>query len=175
MTAATLNTQQPPRPWYRETWPWLLMAGPAIVVVAGFITLYYAIVSFDGMVADDYYKRGLTVNQDLTRQERARTLAIRASLTHDAPARKVSVALAGNAELPATLTLRFVHPTRAGSDQRITLNRVAPGQYESALLLPPLSKWNVQLDGADWSLVGEWTDTAAKPLSLGTPVAGAKQ
>ena len=27
------------KPWYREPWPWLLMLGPAVVVVAGFITL----------------------------------------------------------------------------------------------------------------------------------------
>lgn len=172
MSAATLNTQQPPRPWYRETWPWLLMAGPAIVVVAGFVTLYYAIVSFDGMVADDYYKRGLTVNQDLSRLERAKTLGITAQLVHDAPGRKVTVTLAGVAASPATLTLRFVHPTRAGSDQRIALSRVAPGQYESALLLPPLSKWNVQLDGNDWSLTGEWSDTSSRPLSLGASAAG---
>lgn len=162
------------KPWYREIWPWLLMAGPAIVVVAGFVTLYYAIASFDGMVADDYYKRGLTVNQDLSRLERAKTLGITAQLVHDAPSRKVKVTLAGVADAPATLTLRFVHPTRAGSDQRIALNRVAPGQYESALLLPPLSKWNVQLDGTDWSLMGEWSDTSSRPLSLGAAVAGSR-
>lgn len=156
------------RPWYRETWPWLLMAGPAIVVVAGFVTLYYAIVSFDGMVADDYYKRGLTVNQDLSRLERAKTLGITAHLTHDANSRQVAVAVTGQADVPATLTLRFMHPTRAGSDQRVTLNRVSPGRYAGALLLPPLSKWNVQIDGADWALAGEWTDTAQRALTLGT-------
>lgn len=155
------------RPWYRETWPWLLMAGPAIVVVAGFITLYYAIVSFDGMVADDYYKRGLTVNQDLSRLERARALGISAHLTHDASGRRVVVALAGTATLPPTLSLRFVHPTRAGSDQRLTLKQSATGTYEAALLLPPLSKWNVQLDGADWALAGEWGDTSNHALTLG--------
>ncbi|MDX2218427.1 MAG: FixH family protein [Burkholderiales bacterium] len=156
-----------PRPWYRETWPWLLMLGPAIVVVAGFVTLYYAITSFDGMVADDYYKRGLTVNQDLSRLERARTLGIAAQLSHDASARRVVATVSGKADFPATLALRFVHPTRAGSDQRVTLNRVAPGRYEAALLLPPLSKWNVQLDGTDWALAGEWTDTAQRALTLG--------
>ena len=32
----------PVTPWYREPWPWILMAGPAIVVVAGFATLFIA-------------------------------------------------------------------------------------------------------------------------------------
>lgn len=42
-------------PWYREPWPWLLMAGPAVVVVAGFVTLWLAFNSDDGLVADDHH------------------------------------------------------------------------------------------------------------------------
>lgn len=30
------------KPWYKERWPWILMAGPAIVVVACIITIYLA-------------------------------------------------------------------------------------------------------------------------------------
>ena len=32
-----------PDKWYRHPWPWLLMAGPAIVVVAGLYTLFLAV------------------------------------------------------------------------------------------------------------------------------------
>ncbi|MBK6357531.1 MAG: FixH family protein [Betaproteobacteria bacterium] len=39
----------------------MLIAGPATVVVAGFITLWMAVVSDDGLVTDDYYKQGLAV------------------------------------------------------------------------------------------------------------------
>ncbi len=31
-----------PNPWYKEPWPWILMSGPAIVVVACIITIYLA-------------------------------------------------------------------------------------------------------------------------------------
>ena len=51
----------------RERWPWLLMAGPAIVVVAGFVTLYIAVSTDDGVIAEDYYKRGLLINRALAR------------------------------------------------------------------------------------------------------------
>ncbi|MBV5267272.1 MAG: FixH family protein, partial [Burkholderiaceae bacterium] len=61
-------------PWYREPWPWILMSGPFIVVVAGFITAYLAVISNDGLVSDDYYKQGLTVNQRTERDQRAITL-----------------------------------------------------------------------------------------------------
>jgi uncharacterized protein len=39
--------------WYREPWPWLLMAGPAIVVVAGLYTAYLAVTTNDALVAGD--------------------------------------------------------------------------------------------------------------------------
>ena len=54
-----------PRPWYRERWPWALLAGPAVVVVAAMATLWLAVTSDDGVVADDYYRRGLLINKDL--------------------------------------------------------------------------------------------------------------
>ena len=62
------------QPWYREPWPWILMAGPAIVVVAGFATLAIAVKTDDGLVADDYYKQGLAINRVL----RARRAGARA-------------------------------------------------------------------------------------------------
>ena len=40
------------RRWYQDRWPWFLIAGPALVVVASFVTLGLAIKSNDGVVAD---------------------------------------------------------------------------------------------------------------------------
>ena len=45
-------TKQQSKVWYKEPWPWLLMAGPAIVVVAGFFTLYLAISRPDPVYTD---------------------------------------------------------------------------------------------------------------------------
>ena len=44
-------------PWYRHPWPWLLMLGPFVVVVAGLLTAYIAFKSNDGLVDDDYYRK----------------------------------------------------------------------------------------------------------------------
>jgi hypothetical protein len=41
------------------------------VIVAGFITAWLAVISNDGLVTDDYYKQGLTVNQRLQRDHQA--------------------------------------------------------------------------------------------------------
>ena len=40
------------KPWYREPWPWILMSGPAAVVVAGSITAVIAIRTADPVVAN---------------------------------------------------------------------------------------------------------------------------
>mgnify|MGYP000916835605 FL=1 len=48
----------PAKPWYREPWPWLLMSGPGLVVIAGVVTAWIAFSGADGLVADDYYKQG---------------------------------------------------------------------------------------------------------------------
>ena len=63
------------KPWYREPWPWILMSGPAVVVVAGAVTMWIAFASADGVVVGDYYKRGLAMNQDLQREQAAQQLA----------------------------------------------------------------------------------------------------
>src|SRR6185436_18003530 len=102
----TLSDNLLAKPWYREPWPWLLMAGPAIVIVAGFYTLWLAIQSDDGLVADDYYKRGLAINQTLSRAIRARQLALAARAELGAGSAEVRVTLTGTGELPATLRLR---------------------------------------------------------------------
>ena len=69
--------------WYRQPWPWLLMLGPAVVVVAGFVTLWLAVKSSDGLVADDYYKQGLAINQTLARAERAKAMQLSARVRID--------------------------------------------------------------------------------------------
>src|SRR5689334_1539673 len=104
-------------PWYREPWPWLLMSGPAIVVVAGIVTAGLAVKSFDGMVADDYYKQGLAVNREIARETLARELHVDARLRFEGT--RVSVALSGTA--PRALALELVHPTIPGADQRVEL------------------------------------------------------
>ena len=61
------ETQQAtlPQPWWKFGHVWLVIAGPAIVVVAGFITLWLAIRSPDPVVTSEDYRRGLEINKTL--------------------------------------------------------------------------------------------------------------
>lgn len=129
------------------------MAGPAAVVIAGAITLWLAIRSNDGLVADDYYKQGLAINQNLARAERARVLGLsaHARIGDD----RVEVSLSGaEGALPERIRLTIAHHTRAGRDQTLLL--AGSGTYTGALA--PLSPGRWQLDVADeantWRLSG---------------------
>lgn len=54
-----------PQPWWKFGHVWLVIAGPAVVVVAGFITLYLAVSSPDPVVTPDYYRQGIEINKTL--------------------------------------------------------------------------------------------------------------
>ena len=107
-----MSTEAAPRPWHREPWPWILMAGPAIVVVAGIATTVLAVSSSDGLVADDYYKQGLAINRVIERDARARALGIAAQVTFNEERDGVRVMLASNAPPPASLRLRIIAARR---------------------------------------------------------------
>lgn len=160
MTTLTDNLMA--KPWYREPWPWLLMAGPCIVIVAGFFTLWLAITSNDGLVADDYYKRGLAINQTLSRALRAEQLALGARAVLGAGTGHARVTLTGTGILPDELRLRLVHPTRAVADELIQLHAVTPGVYEGILAAAVAGRRVVMLEdmARTWRLAGEATGSA---------------
>ena len=64
------------KPWDRHPWPWILMAGPAIVVVAGIATTVLAVTTFDGLVGEAPSREA--ARQRLSPEERANLPAKRA-------------------------------------------------------------------------------------------------
>ena len=130
------------RPWYRQRWPWLLICGPAAVLVAGAVTLWLAVASADGLVAEDYYKQGLAINKRLAREEEARRMGIAASVSLSA--HRIRVELQGST--PEALFVHLAHATRAGYDVRLRLVPVAPGSYEAALDSLPRGRWRIVIE-----------------------------
>ncbi len=157
-----MSSPQPPvlsRAWYREPWPWILMAGPAAVVVAGFVTLALAVTSFDGLVADDYYRQGLGVNRDIARDERAGALGVSAAVHFNADRSEVRVVLSPRGAAGASLRLRLVHPTRAGEDQSIVLAATTPGAYAGGVAPLRQGHWRLSLEdpAGTWRVAGDWS------------------
>lgn len=143
--------------WYREPWPWLLMAGPAAVIVAGAITTYLAVVSNDGLVADDYYKRGLAINQTLSRDALARQFDYRARIAFAADFGQVSVSFAGAVPAGEPLVMRLAHAGRPQFDRVLPLAKQGDGVYGAPLAALSAGRWQVTLEDVQrrWRLVGD--------------------
>jgi uncharacterized protein len=147
----------PAVPWYREPWPWILMAGPAIVVAAGFYTLYLAVVWKDPLVVDNYYKEGLAINRVLARDRLALQRGYRAVVMLNEQRSLLRVHLTGT-ELPLELNMHFIHPTKSGLDRRVVALQMQPGLYEASVRLADAGRWDVELGDTQqqWRLTGDW-------------------
>jgi len=52
------------KPWWREPWPWILMAGPFVALVACIITIVLALDGYQAQRIDDGgRKQGLVVSK----------------------------------------------------------------------------------------------------------------
>ena len=58
-------------PWWKFGHVWLVLAGPLVVIVAVFITLWLAMSRPDPVVAEDYYQRGIDINKTLEHPEKS--------------------------------------------------------------------------------------------------------
>lgn len=60
----TKSTEQS-NPWYKEPWPWILMAGPFLAVVGCLVTIYLAYTdNYDQEVRLDAHVQGKYVSRD---------------------------------------------------------------------------------------------------------------
>lgn len=163
------------RPWYREPWPWILAAGPFIVVVAATYTAWLAVKSNDGLVTDDYYKKGLAANQTIARSDQATRMGLIAGIriTGDT----LSVRLQANDRNftpPPTVMATVSHPTRAGLDQSRLLVRTG-NLYSGEVRLPAAGHWLVLLEdeGKTWRLMGNVILPANGETLIGGPAVAA--
>jgi uncharacterized protein len=154
-----MSTQFPgnhPEAWYRQFWPWFLIALPGSVVIASFVTLWLAISTPNPMVVDDYARIARSTEQRLERDQAATALGVRADIRVIADAGVIEVRLRPDTVIPEALELRFSHPLVEERDHVLDLMRV-PGGW-SARLAPPEGRWYLQLYPGDrsWRLSGEF-------------------
>jgi hypothetical protein len=151
----TTITMAETKRWYAEPWVWLLIALPMSAVIGGMITIYLAVTTSDGLVVDDYYKRGKAINMDLARDAAAASHGLRARLDLDRVNRRILLSLDSHDNLsPAQVRFSLLHPTLPGNDQVIMLLPAGEGTYAGTLQELLDSNWYVQLEADDWRLSG---------------------
>jgi len=151
--------QAVPAPWYTHRWPWLLMLGPASVLVAGGIATWLALAHPDAMVVDDYYKQGKAINQDLRRERAASALHLRFQARYlPEPGRLQGHIDSFGYPMVTPITIRLAHPTLPERDVILVARPDAGGNF--SVPLPALEKthWQVVVEGGgrEWRLAGSW-------------------
>jgi len=142
-------------PWYRQFWPWFLIALPASVVVASLYTMYIAYRGADDLVVEDYYRDGLAINRQLEKEQRSLALGIGARLNFSGD--RVTAQITGPVTA-STLSLLLSHPMESDRDFTVGLTRIAPGVYQAVLPagVAPRWHWTLTLDQAEgWRLDGD--------------------
>lgn len=151
--------QNRPEPWYKHRWPWLLMLGPAIVVVAGIVTIWIAFAYQDALVTGDYYKQGKAINQDLRRDRAAAAMKMDMDLRFDPKAGRLEgrIGSHGNA-YRGPLVLLLNHSTLPEKDIRLEVVAGTDGRFEANLPMLDMARWHVTVENAarDWRLAGRW-------------------
>jgi hypothetical protein len=142
--------------WYQVPFVWLVVLLPVTAVVGSFVSLALAVHSDDGLVEDDYYKRGMEINRVLDRDRAAVSHGLESTLDLDATRHVLLIRLTARQAIPwpDNVKLQLMHATRAGFDRTLVMPRGPDGSYRAPLpeLMP--GHWNVQLTAQDWRLIG---------------------
>jgi hypothetical protein len=126
------------------------MAGPFVVVVACIATTWLAFKSNDGLVANDYYKRGLAINRKVPRAEVDPTRGVGATV-RVTPEGQVRARIDGLGDAPLELRLSLARPG-IREQAVVTLQRSPDGDYVGTLSAPTPGRWVVTLESRAWRL-----------------------
>lgn len=164
-----MNNTTAPSPWYWHRWPWFLILGPFLIVVAGVITGVLAWQRQDAMVVDDYYKRGKTINLDLRRDAAAVVRRLAIDWAYDAGAGQLRGQLTSGTEpVRAPFRIHLAHSTLP--EQDVALDVFPDGQGKFSVALPALAqaRWQVTVEGGqrEWRLRTRWLYPSEAALSI---------
>ncbi|WP_438465221.1 FixH family protein [Marinomonas sp. PE14-40] len=135
-----------PTPWYKQFWPWFVIAIPVSSMIVGVIQISFALNSPNDMVVDNYYKEGLGINKVIGKRNLATELNISASIAVDNTTGEVILTTENAQE--QILTLNFYNSAISDKDFNIKLSRIADNQYRGSLDKSISGIWNLYLESA---------------------------
>lgn len=151
--------------WYKEPWMLLVLGGPLIVVIAGFLTFYIAWHGSDNIVSKDYYKQGVNIDKTLLQEAKAREYKMQAEVIFDRTSGKITLNLKGETNLPSAVLLTISYKTQESefeAEQKVALSQMSYGVLQGSMKIPTdngkinLDLWHIKIEGADWRLAADW-------------------
>ncbi|WP_131470997.1 FixH family protein [Marinomonas sp. MED121] len=140
-----------PTPWYKQFWPWFVIAIPVSSMLVAVVQVSYALNSPNDMVVDNYYKEGLGINTVLDKRTLAGELNISGSIVIDNTTGEVILS-SENAQAE-TLSLNFYNSAISDKDFTIELIRIAENRYRGNLTKSISGIWNLYLESeAGWQV-----------------------
>ena len=141
-----LPTQQ--KVWYKQFWPWFLIALPVSSMIVSLNMLRFAINSEDSLVVDEYYKQGKAINVNLQKIELAKELNLRAQLLISDNSVEL-IFTDGKPSSATALNLMFYHATQKHKDISLILIKDASDTYRALIDSDLTGKWQVSLQPHD--------------------------
>lgn len=164
-----------PTPGYRSPYFWLLLGPVMLSVVLGTTFLVASIISWDGVVVDNYYEDGKSIQMRQEEDIAASNMNLQALMLQQSD--QLMLQLTGSlANYPQSLTLKVIHPTKSTFDQSLTLERTDGNRYilnEGSLTVDSERQLQLQPNNTEqmWRLHGtlaQWP--AALPVNLSPAV-----
>lgn len=143
-------------PFHQNPALWLIVTVPALAVVVGLGMLIVSIYNFDGLVVDDYYKKGKEINVTLERDKFASRYSLFADLDIDQENSSVLMKLSADQgfQAPEKINLHFLHRTLSGKDLLVEMKRHGDFTYRGKLPELSDSRWLIELGTSEWRLTG---------------------
>ena len=156
------------RIWYREPWPWIVMSGPAVVVIASLVSAFLAVRGADPVIDENYYQRGLQINAELARDRQAARLHLESDLQIRGVHRGDEVRLRVTSAEPlrdTAVRVTLIHQDGASSQRSAVLGRVPSaagaatfyGQWLQAPddhLTVASGNWRAVIEAGSWRIEG---------------------
>ncbi|WP_046224311.1 FixH family protein [Vibrio sp. ECSMB14106] len=143
------------KPWYKQFWPWFLIALPATVVIWTIITVIVFTENSVDLVTEDYYKKGKGINVDISKVNIAKELGLSASINEKGNSVIITLNKGKLDHFPA-INAMFVHRTLPDRDFTQLLTADASGNYTLTLDHEMQGPWFIELSphNSEWLVQG---------------------
>lgn len=151
-----------PRGWW---YPWIFVAGMALVVVVNGIMAFIALNTWTGLETEGHYVKGLAYNDNLAAAAAQAERGWQVELTHQRGG-ALSVAFRDRDGTPLSglaVQVLAVRPTHQGYDTSVELEHAGGGRYEGKLALPLSGLWELRIHAFKGTIAFQTTERIQVP------------